>query len=198
MVALFLLGQKWRGHKVLARCDNEAVVVILNKRYSKDLHQAHMLRTLFFVEAHFQLQLKAVRIPGSHNTLTNLLSRNQVPKFHSIHPSANIFPLFAPLSLLQWLLDLKMDWISEPWTQLFNTFVNKAYHQLLERHTNLHCIDLPTCARTIMYSVLTPFTWQLTNCPLKQLRSTWQQSVICRSLWAYQSRESSRHYPDSA
>ena len=29
MVALFLWGQKWRGHKVLAHCDNEAVVVIL-------------------------------------------------------------------------------------------------------------------------------------------------------------------------
>ena len=47
MVALFLWGQKWRAHKVLAHCDNEVMVVILNKRYSKDLHLAHMLHTLF-------------------------------------------------------------------------------------------------------------------------------------------------------
>ena len=126
MVALFLWGPKWRGHKVMARCDNEAVVVILNKRYSKDPHLAHMLRTLFFVEAHFQLQLKAAHIPGSHNTLADLLSRNQAARFRTIHPSADIFPSCVPLSLLQWLLDLKMDWTSEPWTQLFSTFVNRA------------------------------------------------------------------------
>ena len=126
MIALFLWGQKWKGHKVLARCDNEAVVVVLNKRYSKDPHLAHMIRTLFFVEAHFQFQLKAAHIPGSHNTLADLLSRNQVAKFHTIHPRADIFPLCVPLSLLQWLLDLKMDWTSEPWTRLFSTFVNRA------------------------------------------------------------------------
>jgi len=32
MVAVVLWGPKWRGHKVMARCDNEAIVVILNKR----------------------------------------------------------------------------------------------------------------------------------------------------------------------
>ena len=115
-----------RGHIVMARCDNEAVVFVLNKRYSKDPHLAHMLRTLFFVEAHFQLQLKAQHIPGSHNTLADLLSRNQVAKFRTLVPSADIFPLCVPLSLLQWLLDLTMDWTSEPWTQLFSTFVSRA------------------------------------------------------------------------
>ena len=126
MVALFLWGPKWRGHIVMARCDNKAVVFVLNKRYSKDPHLAHMLRTLFFVEAHFQLQLKAQHIPGSHNTLADLLSRNQVAKFRTLVPSADIFPLCVPLSLLQWLLDLTMDWTSEPWTQLFSTFVSRA------------------------------------------------------------------------
>jgi len=80
----------------MACYDNEVVVVILNKHYSKDPHLAHMLRILFFVEALFQLQLKAVHIPGSHNTLTDLLSRNQVARFHTIHPSADIFTFIFP------------------------------------------------------------------------------------------------------
>jgi len=126
MVALVLWGPKWRWPKVMACCGNEAIVVILNKRYSKDPHLAHILCTLYFVEAHFQLQLKEPHIPGLHNTLTNLLSRNQVARFHTIHPSADVLPLCVSLSFLQWLLNLRMDYISECWTQLFTTFVSRA------------------------------------------------------------------------
>jgi len=126
LIASFLWGRKWGKHNVLVYCDNEAVVHVLNKRYSKDPYMAHMIRTLFFVEAHFQFQLTAAHIPGSHNTLADFLSRNQVNRFRTQHHEADIFPLCVPLSLLQWLLDLQMDWTSETWTQLFSTFVNKA------------------------------------------------------------------------
>ena len=111
---------------MLVYYDYEAVVFTLNKRYSRDPYMAHMLRTLFFVEAHFQFQLQATHIPGSHNTLTGFLSRNQVAKFRTQHPHADMFPSCVPLSLLQWLLDLQMDWTSETWTQLFSTFVSRA------------------------------------------------------------------------
>ena len=126
LIASFLWGDKWRGHNVLLYCDNEAVVLILNKRYSKDPYMAHMLRTLFFVEAQFQFQLKATHIPGSHNVLADCLSRNQVAKFRTQHPNADIFPSCIPLSLLQWLLDLQVDWTSETWTQRFSIFVSRA------------------------------------------------------------------------
>jgi len=78
----------------MAHCDNEAVIVILNKRYSKDPHLAHMLHTLFFVEAHFQLQLKAAHTLGLHDTLADLLSSNQVARFRAVHPSAPIMCSF--------------------------------------------------------------------------------------------------------
>jgi len=77
LIASFLWGHKWRKHKVLAYFDNEAVVYVLNKWYSKDLYMAHMLRTFFFVEAHFQFQLTAAHIPGLHNTLADFLSRTK-------------------------------------------------------------------------------------------------------------------------
>ena len=54
---------------------------------------AHILHTFFFVEAHFQFQLQATHIPGSHNTLADFLSRNQAAKFRTQHPRADIFPL---------------------------------------------------------------------------------------------------------
>ena len=102
LIASFLWGHNWRRHNVLAYYGNEGVVFTLNKKYSRDPYMAHMLCTLFFVEAHFQFQLQATHIPGSHNTLADFLPRNQ------------------------WVLDLQMDWTSETWTQLFSTFVSRT------------------------------------------------------------------------
>ena len=132
LIASFIWGHKWKGHNVLVYCDNEAVVFVLNKCYSRDPYLAHMLRTLFFV------QIKAVHIPGSHNTLVDLLSRNQVTKFRTQQHNADIFPTRVPLSLLQWLLD--------KWTGHQNTGPNCsallwAVHSLVNKENiNLHYV----------------------------------------------------------
>ena len=53
IMAAVLWGQKWKGNRVVARCDNTAVVTVLNSRYAKDVVLMRMLSCLFFVEAHF-------------------------------------------------------------------------------------------------------------------------------------------------
>ena len=125
LIAVMTWGQKWRGYIVTVLCDNEAVVTILGSRYCKEPTLMHMLRVLFFAEAHYQFRLVAQHIPGTCNTLADHLSRNQLNKFHKKFPSANEYASPVPFSVLQWLLDTQVDWTSEHWTQLFITFVNK-------------------------------------------------------------------------
>lgn len=62
IVATVIWGHMWKGGNVIARCDNIAVVAVLNSRYSKDTHLMQMLRCLFFVEAHHQFKIEAVHI----------------------------------------------------------------------------------------------------------------------------------------
>ena len=38
--------------EVIAQCDNAAVVAVFNSRYSKDKRMMHLLRCVFFAEAH--------------------------------------------------------------------------------------------------------------------------------------------------
>ena len=125
LTATVIWGRKWKGCSVVVNCDNEAVVVILNSRYSKDVHLMHMLRTLFFIEAQYQFKITARHIPGTLNTLADYLSRNELKSFYTNHHIANRYPSCIPDNLLQWLLDPRMDWTSDHWTQQFNTFVNK-------------------------------------------------------------------------
>ena len=125
LIATVIWGKKWKGYSVVANCDNEAVVTILNSRHSKDLHLMHMLRTLFFIEAQYQFKITARHIPGTLNSLTDYLSRNELKIFYINHHAANCYPSCIPDNLLQWLLDPQMDWTSDHWTQQFSIFVSK-------------------------------------------------------------------------
>jgi len=121
MIASFLWGQNWKGYKVTVFCDNEVVAHVLNNRYSRDCHLVHRLRILFFIEVYFHCKVESKHIPGAHNTLADHLSRNRLDKFHAEYTN----PSHVPLRLLQWLLDPQMDWTSEHWIQLFNTFASR-------------------------------------------------------------------------
>ena len=126
IMAAVLWGQKWKGNRVVARCDNTAVVTVLNSRYAKDVVLMRMLRCLFFVEAHFQFSLTASHIPGVHNDLADDLSRNRLPSFLCKMPNVDCTPSIIPHSLLQWLLHPNLDWTSPSWTALFSSSVHKA------------------------------------------------------------------------
>jgi len=125
LIATVVWGSNWKGFSVMVHCDNEAVVTVLNSRYSKDHHLMHMLRTLFFIEAQCQFKIAARHIPGNVNSLADYLSRNELELFYTKHQGANSHPSHIPPNLLQWLLDPHMDWTSELWTLQFNTFVTR-------------------------------------------------------------------------
>lgn len=84
-----------------------------------------MLCTLFFIKAQYQFKIIARHIPGALNTLADYLSYIELEKFHTNHHTANRYPSCTPVNLLQWLLDPRMDWMSDHWTQQFSTFINK-------------------------------------------------------------------------
>ena len=126
IVAAVVWGDKWTGNRVIARCDNEAVVAVINSRYATDRTLMQMLRCLFFIEAHFQFSLSASHLPGVHNDLADDLSRNNVPSFLRKMPKVSPTPTVIPNSLLQWLLHPNLDWTSPSWTTLFNTSVRRV------------------------------------------------------------------------
>ena len=126
IIAAIIWGHDWKGAQVTAFCDNTAVVAALNNRSSKEKHVMHMLRVLFFIEAHHQFKIAATHIAGSSNTLADHLSRNQLGLFFSMHKTAHSEPSYINPSLLQWLLDSQQDWTSPVWTQQFNSFVQRA------------------------------------------------------------------------
>ncbi len=85
---------------VVAHCDNQAVVEVVNSGYCKDPELMQLLRSLFFIKAHLELTLKAVHILGRQNGAADAISRNNVH---------NRFPTQIPTDLIDLLVVQKPD-----------------------------------------------------------------------------------------
>ena len=96
VVACALWGDLWRGATVLCRCDNAAVVSIVNSGSSKDALVMHLMRSLFFIVAVNGISLYAQHIPGKYNNAADALSRNHISLFHQQVPSAAALPTPIP------------------------------------------------------------------------------------------------------
>ena len=125
VMACAIWGGDWYGSQVSCRCDNQAAVQAIASRSCRDPSMMHLLRCLFFLEAHFQLEVVAAYLPGIHNSLADDLSRNRLLSFRSKVPSADPLPAPMPLHLPDLLLDTSQDWTSPAWTQSFCDTVRK-------------------------------------------------------------------------
>ena len=83
--------------------DNQAVVAALVSYSALDPPLVHLLRSLFFIEAHFDFEHKVVHI--EKNGIADALSRNDMSVFSSLLPQAAPFPSAIPQSLLELLSD---------------------------------------------------------------------------------------------
>ena len=69
VIVLGIWGAQWRSQVVRCLCDNAAVVSILHSRISRNKEVMHLLRCLYFYEAHFECKLAAEHIPGTEQMI---------------------------------------------------------------------------------------------------------------------------------
>lgn len=123
LMAAAMYGRHWSGSNILCRCDNQAVVTVLQSRYAKDHRMMHLLRLLFFFEARYHFHTTAQHIPGMHNTLADSISRNKHALFLSQCPDMQHNPVVIPSDLLN-LLFIQEDWTSSSWLEMFRSFTS--------------------------------------------------------------------------
>ena len=120
VMACVVCGKTWERRSVLAHCDNQSVVQVVNLGYSKDTHLMQLLCSLFFVITHQEI---SVHIPGKLNTGADAMSRDDLILFHLQVPSS---PTPLPPALLDLLVHSQPDWTSPSWPQLFEACFQQA------------------------------------------------------------------------
>ena len=114
-------GKQVAGGRVLIECDNSSVVAAVNKHYAREQKVMHLLRSLWFFVAHFDINVKCKHIAGVNNSTADYLSRGNLHSFFHLHPQATHQPTPLPLPLLQILTAGGPDWTSLLFRQLFTT-----------------------------------------------------------------------------
>ena len=121
ILACAVWGNDLAGRCVTTHCDNQGTVALVNSGYSRVSQIMHLLRCLFFIRAHFQIELWAVHVPGVENTLADAISRNNVPLILSQLPGLSREPSTIPLPSVSLLTRQHLDWTSPDWTQQFSS-----------------------------------------------------------------------------
>ena len=118
-------GTRWTGQHVLFHIDNMAVVEALQKGSSKEPSciVMHLLKSLFFLLAHFRFTISACHIPGVNNTLADEISRNCTVNLSTQVPGICPQPCHISTPLWSLLVLKRPDWTSRMWRKLFADFI---------------------------------------------------------------------------
>ena len=82
LLALRCWASQWATKTILVRCDNAAVVTILNSGKTKDPTLAAICRNISMETAKADIRLNTVHIPGKLNVIADSLSRFHISKAH--------------------------------------------------------------------------------------------------------------------
>ncbi len=112
-------GELWQGTHVSCRCDNAAVVAIVNSGRCKVDKAMHLVRYLSFFLARWEVSLRCRHLPGAQNGAADALSRNALPSFQRLVPEANETATVLPDRLLECLVLGTPDWTMVDWISMF-------------------------------------------------------------------------------
>ncbi|XP_041347370.1 uncharacterized protein LOC121367333 [Gigantopelta aegis] len=96
VVAVTIWGNRLQNKKLLFHIDNEAVVVVINKKTFKCAMVMTLLRKLVLITLRKNILLIAVHIAGKKNVIADAISRCQWDKFRKLTPEADWIPAKIP------------------------------------------------------------------------------------------------------
>lgn len=95
-LSCFLWCKHFCGLRIKFRCDNEAVVQILNSKTSKSERVMTLVRCIVLWSMQFDFYLKAEHIMGVKNKVVDSISRMQGHTFRRLAPEADVLPTQIP------------------------------------------------------------------------------------------------------
>ena len=119
VLAIAVWGSCWARSSVMCFCDNQGAVAAANSGYSKVPRIAHLLRCLFFIKARFEIFLEVRHLPGAVNLIADAISRDNLPVLFTQVPEAVATRSPIPPTLVELLLNNKLQWTSATWRSQF-------------------------------------------------------------------------------
>ena len=125
VMACAVWGPRLSKMNVLFHCDNASVVVSINKGSARQDVVMHLLRSMWFFTAHYDMHVSAAHIQGAANCAADCISRGNMSSFFSMNPQAQPAPTRLPEPLLSILTPARPDWTSQTFQELFKATISR-------------------------------------------------------------------------
>ena len=79
-------GRSWAKKRIEVKCDNQSLVIAINKGTARDSFIMHLLCCLWFFTALFDIDITAT---GINNKTADMFSRNLLKEFFAANPEAS-------------------------------------------------------------------------------------------------------------
>ena len=112
-------GAQLSKHHVNFQCDNESLVIAINKGSSKHKLVMHLLWCLWFFIAHFNIQITATHLPGTLNITADHLSQGNLTQAFLATPTLLQHPTIIPPPVFTLVSPKQLDWTSPTFSSLF-------------------------------------------------------------------------------
>ena len=105
-LAFNVWGEAWKNSKIIIKCDNQAVVSVLNTGKSRDMLLCAIARNILLQAAIWDINLIVLHVLGCDNTVADILSRWFAPNTPKHLLYVNIpRPLWCKVDIKQTLID---------------------------------------------------------------------------------------------
>ncbi len=130
VVAVAVWGKAWQGKAMVVRCDNMAVVAIVNSGSSREAEAMHLRRCLAFLEAKWAIQLWAEHVKGVDNEVADALSRNRRDLVFQLCLQMTQNPEVVSEEILQVVVRERQAGVKPDWKKLWrSSFERELQHQ---------------------------------------------------------------------
>ena len=96
VVACHIWGAQLQNKRIEFKCDNEAVINMINSKRSKIPRAMDLIRHLTLLTLQYNIYVRALHIPGKRNEIADSLSRFQLQRFRHLAPQADTNPCAIP------------------------------------------------------------------------------------------------------
>ena len=141
VIAAAVWGHEWSGKAVLSRCDNQAVVEIINSGSCREQDAMHLRRCLAFLEARWSFYLRAAHIRGVDNVVADALSRDNNVLARSLMQSAEDEPTVLPRDVVEVVAKVGNNSEETIWETLWQSSRTREWLRPPGGHTPQRGID---------------------------------------------------------
>ena len=100
VISYIIWGPLLLRRSILFKCDNTGVVAAVKKGSAREPLVMHLLCTLWFFVAHFDISINIEHIADVHNGVADTLSHDNIQQFFLLHPQADLLPTPIPEELI--------------------------------------------------------------------------------------------------